>query len=105
MEKKTTRKKPSPADIMRARQHMKLNNIQEYNHIGIVKKVVGYVLIGYGVVGVDFGLSVWVGCAMLGIPTKTIITQSKHWGRKALFICGVLVSPRRLRYEIKRALM
>ena len=99
---KTTKKEYSPVDIITARHYMNLNKVEGYKHIGKVKLVVGYSLIAYGVVGVDLGLSMWVGCAMLGIPTKTIRTQGKHWGRKALFVGGVLASPNRLRYELKR---
>ena len=85
--------------------HMRRNNINKYNVIGKVRKVVGVSLLAYGVatgwLPSGSQLAVLGGCALLGIPMKKVMAMVKHWGKKAWFIVRVLVSPKRLKYEIK----
>jgi len=83
---------------------MRGKGLSKYKPISLLSKVVGYSLIGYGLVGVDFGLSVWVGCLLLGIPLSLVYSKVKHYGKKCLFICGVMCNRKRLVYECRRVL-
>ena len=78
---------------------MRRHKITKYKHIGLFRKVVGYVCVGYGVVGVDFGLSVIVGCLLLGIPLERLNKINKMVCGRLWYGVRVLFSKRRLVYE------
>lgn len=103
----TTRKKKrvSPQEIISCRVAMRKNGIESYKVITKLAKITGYGLIAYGVLTIyaptGSQLAILGGCALLGIPYKVVIREAKHWGKKALFVARVLLSPARLRYELK----
>ena len=84
---------------------MNKNGIRSYKVIGKVAKIAGYSLLGYGVLTSTLPsgsqLAILGGCALLGISPKVILSKLKHYGKKVLYVLGVLISPKRIKYELK----
>jgi len=64
------------------------NEVEAYKPITLVKKIVGFSLIGYGAVTIIFPAgSVWAimgGCALLGIDYKKFLKTLKFYGKKLI---------------------
>jgi len=91
------------------RMTMEDRNIQKYKPITLLRKVVGYSLIGYGlatfILPSGSQLALICGCGLLSIPFGLILSKIKHYGRKGLFVLGVLCSKDRLVYEYRRVML
>ena len=102
-------KKYSVVDEVAYRLSMDRLGISKYNPITLLKRCVGYGLIGYGLVtfimpsGSQFALI--VGCGLLGIPFKKVLGKVKLYSSRLWFILCVLCSRRRLKYEINRVFL
>lgn len=62
------------------------SHVEVYKPITLVKKIVGFTLIGYGAVTIIFPTgSVWAimaGCALVGIDYKKLLNSIKFYGKK-----------------------
>jgi len=88
-------------DEVAYRMTMGKMGISKYKHIGTIRKVCGWALLGYGVVGVDLGLSMVVGALLLGIPLERIKDLNKLWFGKAWYCVCVLCSKKRVYSELR----
>lgn len=84
---------------------MARHGIGSYKVIGKVTKIAAYALLTYGVttsmLPSGSQLAILGGCYLLGIPFKVVMGKVKHYGKKVIYVLGVLVRPKRLRYEFK----
>ena len=103
---KSTKKEYSCNDKFIYRLNMEKKGIVAYSHISILRRVVGYLLVGYGITTFILPsgsqLALLCGCSLLGIPFKLVWSRLKHYGKKILFVLCVLSSWKRLKYEIRR---
>jgi len=80
--------------------------ISKYNPIGKITKILGYSLIGYGVVTCwlpsGSQLALLGGCALLGIPFSKVWGVVRHYIKKVWFVVRVMTSKRRIIYEVRR---
>ena len=64
------------------------NEVEAYKPITLIKKIVGFSLIGYGTVTIIMPTgSVWAimgGCALLGIDYKKLLKTLKFYGKKLI---------------------
>jgi len=62
------------------------NSVEVYKPITLTKKVIGYGLIGYGIVTILMPTgSIWAimaGCALVGIDYKKLLNTIKFYGKK-----------------------
>lgn len=62
---------------------------EAYKPITLIKKVVGYGLIGYGVITIILPTgSIWaiaIGCGLVGIDYKRLVVTIKFYGKKLLY--------------------
>lgn len=88
---------------------MRKLGIGKYKPIRLLSKVVGYSLLGYGIVTCwlpsGSQLALFGGCALLGIPFGKVWGKIKLYSGKAWFIACVLCSKRRLVYECRRLML
>ena len=102
-------KKISEQEKFIYRMSMKKIGINKYKPITLLKKVVAYCLIGYGVVTCWFPsasqLALLGGCALLGIPFKVVWDKIKLYTGRAWFVVCVLCDRERFRYELRRILL
>ena len=81
----------------------------KYKPITLLKKVVAYGLIGYGVVTCwlpsGSQLALLGGCALLGIPFRLVWDKVRLYSKRLWFVLCVLCSKRRLKYECRRMLL
>lgn len=84
-------------------------NIDKYKPITLLKRVVGYGLIGYGVVTAwlpsGSQLALLGGCALLGIPFSKVWDKIKLYSFRIWFVLKVLCSKNRFVYEMRRELL
>jgi len=103
------KKKYSCTDKVAYQLNMDKNKIQKYKPITLLRKVVGYSLMGYGlatfILPSGSQLALICGCGLLSIPFGLILSKIKHYGRKGLFVLGVLCSKDRLVYEYRRVML
>jgi hypothetical protein len=79
--------------------------ISKYKPITLLKRVIGYGLIGYGLVTAwlpsGSQLALLGGCALLGIPFSKVWDKIKLYGGRIWYVLKVLCSRKRLVYEFK----
>ena len=65
-----------------------LEGVETYKPITFMRKVIGYPLIGYGVITLLAPTGSWFaifgGCALVGIEPKVLIKTMKFYGRKLI---------------------
>ena len=88
------------------RMNMHSKGITKYNPIGKITKVLGYSLIGYGIITCwlpsGSQLALLGGCALLNIPFSKVWGLVRLYSRKAWFMVLVMSSKKRIMYELKR---
>ena len=80
--------------------------VRDYKPVTLARKILGYTLVGYGLVTFVLPsgsqVALIIGCGIIGIPFKVVWGKIKLCALRVWFICCVIASKRRLKYELNR---